>query len=141
MAPFTAARFLDIKRTRGKKPPTASARHSKRLAIHRDYPADEDHLLAAAPSAFKTPIDMPTIQGKYTRNLDWEGKIVASCVHCHQIGDALRTAYREGAKSPFRRLYCSFPRRKRSEWSSPSIMWRELKRSRQVRRRKKRACK
>lgn len=67
------------------------------LAIHRDYPADKGSLAGKQPrpSAFKTPIDMPTIQGKYTRNLDWEGKIVASCVHCHQIGDALRTAYRE----------------------------------------------
>ena len=67
------------------------------LQIHRGYPANKASLLGKQPKAtpFKTPIDMPTLRGKYSRNLDWEGKVVASCVHCHQIGDALRAVYRE----------------------------------------------
>jgi S1-C subfamily serine protease len=38
---------------------------------------------------------MPSLQGKYSRSPDWGGKVVQSCVHCHQIGDAQRTLYRE----------------------------------------------
>jgi serine protease Do len=38
---------------------------------------------------------MPTLAEKYKRELDWSGKVVGSCIHCHMIGDALRTSYRE----------------------------------------------
>lgn len=67
------------------------------LALHAEYPANKGSLAGkqARPSPYKTPIDMPSIQGKYGRELDWEGQVVKSCVHCHQIGDALRTAYRD----------------------------------------------
>jgi serine protease Do len=30
--------------------------------------------------------------------LDWQGKVVQSCVHCHQVGDAIRSYYREQTK-------------------------------------------
>ena len=30
------------------------------------------------------------VSAKYKSTLDWEGKVVQSCVHCHQIGDAFR---------------------------------------------------
>ncbi|HXG48090.1 MAG TPA: Trx7/PDZ domain-containing (seleno)protein [Methylomirabilota bacterium] len=67
------------------------------LLLHKDYPANRDALAGKQPrpSPYKTPVDMPTLQGKYTRNLDWENKVVASCVHCHQIGDALRAVHRQ----------------------------------------------
>ncbi len=62
------------------------------LALHRGYPGNRASLagkLGPKP-AFKTPIDIPTLSGKYKVELDWSGKVVPSCVHCHQIGDALR---------------------------------------------------
>lgn len=67
------------------------------LTLHAGYPANKASLAGkqGRPSAFKTPIEMPTLQGKYSRNLDWEGKVVQSCVHCHQIGDALRADFRQ----------------------------------------------
>lgn len=67
------------------------------LELHRGYPANKTSLAGKqpGPSAYATPIDMPTLQGKYQRNLDWEGKVVQSCVHCHMIGDALREAHRQ----------------------------------------------
>jgi len=67
------------------------------LAIHRGYPANKSALAGkqGAPLPFKDPLEIPQLAGKYTRNLDWEGKVVQSCVHCHQIGDAIRTYYRE----------------------------------------------
>ncbi len=67
------------------------------LALHANYPANRAALAGkqGGELAFKDPLQIPALAGKYTRNLDWEGKVVQSCVHCHQIGDALRTYHRE----------------------------------------------
>ena len=66
-------------------------------AIHSGYPGNKTALTGkqGGPMAFKTPIEIPGLAGKYQRNLDWEGKVVQSCVHCHQIGDAMRTTFRD----------------------------------------------
>ncbi len=70
------------------------------LAIHRGYPANQATLAAkqGSPIPFKTPTEIPLLAAKYKPDLDWEGKVVQSCVHCHQIGDAIRTSYREQNK-------------------------------------------
>jgi len=67
------------------------------LALHRGYPANKAVLLGkqGGPTPFKTPTEIPVLASKYKRDLDWEGKVVQSCVHCHQIGDAFRTIARE----------------------------------------------
>ena len=67
------------------------------LAIHRGYPANKAALAGkqGGPIPFKTPVEIPGLAGKYKAELDWEGKVVQSCVHCHQVGDAIRTSYRE----------------------------------------------
>jgi serine protease Do len=66
------------------------------LALHRGYPANKPALAGkqGVPLPFKDPLEIPELAGKYTRNLDWEGKVVQSCVHCHQVGDAIRSYYR-----------------------------------------------
>jgi hypothetical protein len=68
------------------------------MAIHESYPSNRSLLAGkqGKPSNFSTPVDMPTLANKYTRELDWEGKVVQSCVHCHQIGDALRAGFLNG---------------------------------------------
>lgn len=70
------------------------------LAIHRDYPANKAALAGkqGGPTPYKTSLALPTIAGKYKPTLDWEGKVVASCVHCHQIGEAYRASYRNEKK-------------------------------------------
>ena len=70
------------------------------LELHRGYPANKDALAAkqGRPMPFQTPLDMPTLQGKYGPELTWSGKVVQSCVHCHQIGDALRISFRQKRK-------------------------------------------
>lgn len=78
------------------------------LEIHKAYPSNKESLAGKqpGPSSYKTPIEMPTLQGKYSRNLDWEGTVVQSCVHCHQIGDALRAGYRtKGDRLPSNLVY------------------------------------
>jgi hypothetical protein len=71
------------------------------LALHRGYPANKE-LLAGKQGEklpYKTPIEIPTLSEKYTLDLNWSGKVVPSCVHCHQIGDALRLTYRDNGKT------------------------------------------
>jgi hypothetical protein len=65
--------------------------------LHHDYPSNKDRLLGkqGGPTPFKTPVEIPVLASKYKRELDWEGKVVQSCVHCHQVGDAFRTTFRD----------------------------------------------
>ncbi len=70
------------------------------LAIHKNYPANKTSLAGkqGAPVGFATPVHIPFLAAKYSKDLDWQGKVVQSCVHCHQIGDALRNALRAEKK-------------------------------------------
>lgn len=70
------------------------------LAIHKGYPGNKAVLEAkqAGPIPFVTPIEMPALAGKYQRELNWDAKVVGSCVHCHMVGDALRASYRDQRK-------------------------------------------
>lgn len=67
------------------------------LAIHKGYPANKTSLAIKQPGplTYVNPTDMPKLAEKYKRELDWNGKVVGSCIHCHMIGDALRTSYRD----------------------------------------------
>jgi hypothetical protein len=70
------------------------------LELHRDYANVRDALAPkqGGPTPFSVPIEIPGLAGKYQRELQWEGNVVQSCVHCHQIGDAYRTWYRQRAE-------------------------------------------
>ena len=70
------------------------------LAIHAAYPVNKAVLAGkqGGPTPFATPIEIPLLATKYKRDLDWEGKVVGSCVHCHQVGDAYRAFYRDAGK-------------------------------------------
>jgi len=71
------------------------------LELHKGYPANKKSLEAkqGGTMPFKVPVEFPTLAGKYERALNWEGKVVQSCVHCHQIGDAYRAYYRNEHKA------------------------------------------
>jgi hypothetical protein len=62
------------------------------LELHKAWPRDEAALArkrGPAP-AFATPERYPDLKAKYTGALDYAGKVVPSCIHCHMIGDADR---------------------------------------------------
>jgi hypothetical protein len=70
------------------------------LALHKDYPGIKATLAGkqGGPAPFAVPIEIPALAGKYGRDLNWDGKVVQSCVHCHQIGDAFRAWHRNQGK-------------------------------------------
>jgi hypothetical protein len=67
------------------------------LAIHKGYPANRAQLAGKQPGPipFVNPTDIPKLGAKYQRELNWDGKVVQSCIHCHMIGDAVRTSFRD----------------------------------------------
>src|ERR1043166_6609419 len=67
------------------------------LDLHHGYPANKASLAAkqGAPMEFKTPLAIPGLAGRYQVELDWKGRVVPSCLHCHPIADALRIEYRD----------------------------------------------
>ena len=71
------------------------------LELHRGYPASKTGLAGkqGGSTPFKTPVELPGLLGKYKLDLNWNGKVVPSCVHCHQIGDAFRVSYRDKGQS------------------------------------------
>ncbi len=78
------------------------------LAIHAGYPGNRESLAGkqGVPTPFRLPVEIPSLAGRYQRDLDWNGKVVASCVHCHQIGDAFRAHYRDhGEAIPAQWIY------------------------------------
>src|SRR5437899_1567012 len=78
------------------------------LAIHRGYPANKMALAGkqGRVSPFKTPVEIPALAPKYKPQLDWEGNVVQSCIHCHQIGEALLQEARERKKTvPIESIY------------------------------------
>lgn len=62
------------------------------LALHRGYPDNKASLLAKRGPApeFSSPEKFPSLRDKYTATLNYKGDVVKSCIHCHQIGDAVR---------------------------------------------------
>jgi hypothetical protein len=67
------------------------------LDLHAEYPRNKDALaakrgpkpLAAVPEKF------PSLAKKYGPELDYKGNVVQSCIHCHQVGDAVRDTHRK----------------------------------------------
>ncbi len=73
----------------------------KALALHRAYPGNRTALEGkkAPYSEFAIPQDYPHLEGRFQPWLDFEGKVAASCIHCHMVRDADRR-YRRHQGSP-----------------------------------------
>ncbi len=81
------------------------------LALHKSYPANAESLAGkrGAPLEFASPEKYPSLKDKYTGKLDYEGDVVKSCIHCHQIGDAQRDYYWSQSKPIPQRLMFPYP--------------------------------
>lgn len=62
------------------------------LELHATYPQVKDSLAAKRGKApeFARPELFPSLKARYTDTLNYKGNVVQSCIHCHQIGDAVR---------------------------------------------------
>ena len=67
------------------------------LELHARYPKDREALTAkrGPKPEFPSPEKYPSLRDKYGPQLDYAGKVVPSCIHCHQIGDAQRQVHRD----------------------------------------------
>ncbi|MEZ6126573.1 MAG: Trx7/PDZ domain-containing (seleno)protein [Planctomycetaceae bacterium] len=61
------------------------------------------------PLEFSSPEKYPSLKDRFTDALNYEGDVVKSCIHCHQIGDARRDFYRSQGKPIPEDLLFSYP--------------------------------
>jgi serine protease Do len=86
------------------------------LELHKAYPKNKAMLAGKQPRqvAVKRPEEYASLAGKYKPTLDYEGKVAASCLHCHQVREAERLSYRAGNKPiPDESLY---------PWPMPTVV-------------------
>jgi hypothetical protein len=71
------------------------------LVLHKNYPANKAALKGKQPVPVEKqrPEEFKEL-AKYKPNLDYQGQVVQSCMHCHQIIDAERKELR-AAQKPF----------------------------------------
>ncbi len=67
------------------------------LELHRQYPANKDVFAAKHGPKPDLPVPeaYPTLKDKFGPKLNYEGNVVQSCMHCHQVGEAQRAVYRQ----------------------------------------------
>ncbi|HVW36482.1 MAG TPA: Trx7/PDZ domain-containing (seleno)protein [Pirellulales bacterium] len=78
------------------------------LKLHEQYPANKQALAAkrGPEPKVKSPEQFPSLKEKYGSKLAESGNVAASCIHCHQVGEALRRLYRdEGEPIPDRVMF------------------------------------
>lgn len=65
------------------------------LDLHEDYSQTKSSLSGkrGQPMEVASPERYPSLKDKFTDSLNYEGNVVKSCIHCHQIGDAQREYY------------------------------------------------
>lgn len=90
------------------------------LKLHARYPENRQFLVGKQPEPprYRTPDEYPALRGKYEEALDYQGNVVRSCLHCHQIREAERLEFRNaGQPIPDKVL---FP------WPLPSVIGLDL---------------
>jgi hypothetical protein len=81
------------------------------LDLHADHANVKDALAGkrGLPMEFSSPEKYPSLKDKFTDRLDYEGDVVKSCIHCHQIGDAQREYYWHAKKPIPDRVLWPYP--------------------------------
>lgn len=81
------------------------------LDLHKDYGNVKASLAGKTgrPMEVSSPEKYPSLKGKFTDRLNYEGDVVKSCIHCHQIGDAQREYYWKSKKPIPDKVLWPFP--------------------------------
>jgi hypothetical protein len=70
------------------------------LEIHAGFPGNKPQLAGKQPRSkprYGKPEQFPRLKS-YASKLDYEGKVAASCIHCHQVGESLHAVLRDDGK-------------------------------------------
>jgi serine protease Do len=81
------------------------------LELHERFPENKASLSAkrGPEPAVKAPEEFSSLKGKYRSRIDYEGNVVQSCIHCHQVGEAMRLVYRNGGQTIPEKLLYPYP--------------------------------
>ncbi len=81
------------------------------LELHGQFPRHKEALAAkrGPVSDVKVPEQFPSLKGKYGPKLDYEGKVVQSCIHCHQVGEAMRLLVRSSRQAVADKVIYPYP--------------------------------
>lgn len=81
------------------------------LDLHKDFSQVKTRLAGKTGAAleYPSPEKYPSLKDKFTDRLKYEGDVVKSCIHCHQIGDARRDVYRSQSQPIPAKLLFPFP--------------------------------
>lgn len=81
------------------------------LALHKNYPDNKAALAGkrGKPLEVDSPEKYPSLKDQYTNTINYQGDVVKSCIHCHQIGDAQREMYRSEGKPIPEQLLFPYP--------------------------------
>ncbi|OYP35998.1 Trx7/PDZ domain-containing (seleno)protein [Rhodopirellula sp. MGV] len=81
------------------------------LDLHKNLDRYEDVLVAkrGKPLEFGSPEKYPSLRDRFTDALDYQGDVVKSCIHCHQIGDARREYYWNAGKPIPEKILWPYP--------------------------------
>jgi hypothetical protein len=81
------------------------------LELHNNYANVKASLAGkrGAPMEVSAPEKFPRLKDKYTDKLNYQGDVVKSCIHCHQIGEAQRAWYRDQGKPIPEKVFYPFP--------------------------------
>lgn len=90
------------------------------LLLHQQWPAEAESLTGKRgpqPSVMH-PEQLPSLasEGRYGAKLRYEADVVQSCIHCHQIGDAMRTDLRKHGQPLPEALLTPYPHPKSLGW-------------------------
>ncbi|MBA2115513.1 Trx7/PDZ domain-containing (seleno)protein [Bremerella alba] len=71
------------------------------LKLHANYPGNKAYFAGkhGDKPLYSSPEKFPSLKDKYTDTLNYEGDVVQSCIHCHQIGDAQKSVFRDRGKA------------------------------------------
>ncbi|GIW99664.1 MAG: peptidase [Pirellulaceae bacterium] len=82
------------------------------LEMHQRYLQDREKVAQLVAGKRGTPLEFsrpelyPSLKDRYSNQLDYEGEVAKSCIHCHQIGDARREYYWHAGKPlPYELVY------------------------------------
>jgi serine protease Do len=81
------------------------------LELHAGYPANSGLLAGKRNTKARSgkPEELHGLKDRYKTELDWQGKVVPSCIHCHMVTESMRRSDREAGRKIAHSLMFPYP--------------------------------